>query len=87
MIIDIRKDVPAFQKYLRERIAAHLTGPDGKEPVSRVQFGFEFGQANWVAACARHTTGRRTRRRVDLGYRRDGRGESSVRAAGLADLA
>jgi hypothetical protein len=47
MIIDIRKDLPDFDAYLRQRIAAHMETA-GSEPVSRVQFGFEFGQANYV---------------------------------------
>jgi hypothetical protein len=44
MTIDIRKDLPDFLSYLRERIAAYTSG----EPVSRIQFGFEFGQSNYV---------------------------------------
>jgi hypothetical protein len=45
MIIDIRKDIPDFDSYLRERIAKDGAGSD---PVSRIQFGFEFGQTNYV---------------------------------------
>ena len=44
MLIDIRKDLPDFRAYLIERTQAH-PGPD---PVSRIQFGFEFGQTNYV---------------------------------------
>lgn len=47
MIIDIRKDVPEFRAYLTERTQAYSSNP-GKQPVSRIQFGFEFGQTNYV---------------------------------------
>jgi len=43
MIIDIRKDLPDFRAYLIGRTKAHVG-----EPVSRIQFGFEFGQTNYV---------------------------------------
>jgi hypothetical protein len=49
MIIDIRKDLPRFRKYLEERLAQHLRGPKKSKPVHRIDFGFEFGQQNWVA--------------------------------------
>jgi hypothetical protein len=44
MIIDIRQDIPDFRAYLEERTKAH----PGGQPVSRIQFGFEFGQTNFV---------------------------------------
>jgi len=44
MLIDIRKDLPDFHAYLTERIKAH----SAEKPVSQIQFGFEFGQSNYV---------------------------------------
>ena len=47
MIIDIRKDIPDFHAYLLQRTAVYSDNPSN-EPVGMIQFGFEFGQANYV---------------------------------------
>ena len=52
MVIDIRKDVPEFEKYVARRVSEHVAAlKKHKKPkaVARIDFGFEFGQANWVA--------------------------------------
>lgn len=49
MIIDIREDLPRFRQYLQRRLTQHLAGPEKASPVYRIDFGFEFGQSNWVA--------------------------------------
>lgn len=49
MIVDIRKDVPDFLAYIRERVANHVAASKKSkksEPVTRIDFGFEFGQGN-----------------------------------------
>lgn len=49
MIIDIRKDVPDFLAYIRRRVAEHVAASKKlKKPklVTRIDFGFEFGQGN-----------------------------------------
>lgn len=49
MIIDIRDDVPDFLAYIRRRVAAHAAASKKlKRPkrVTRIDFGFEFGQGN-----------------------------------------
>lgn len=48
-VVDIRQDVPDFLAYIRERVAEHVENSKGSqqpELVTRVDFGFEFGQAN-----------------------------------------
>ena len=47
MIIDIRKDLPDFRAYLVERTAAY-SRIASNQPVSRIHFGFEYGQTNYV---------------------------------------
>jgi hypothetical protein len=52
MVIDIRDDLPDLLDYVRRRVGEHLTSSPSRpsaEPVRIIQFGFEFGQANWVA--------------------------------------
>jgi hypothetical protein len=52
IIIDIRKDIPDFLKYLRKRVTSHMAKAakaKNPEPVRMITFGFEFGQANWAA--------------------------------------
>src|SRR5690348_5757226 len=44
MIIDIRKDLPDFGAYLIERTKAYSS----KQPNSQIDFGFEFGQSNYI---------------------------------------
>lgn len=49
MIVDIRKDIPDFLAYIRERVAQHVeaaTKSQTAESVTRIDFGFEFGQGN-----------------------------------------
>lgn len=49
MIIDIRQDVPDFVAYIRKRVAEQVaTSRKLKKPkqVTRIDFGFEFGQGN-----------------------------------------
>jgi bifunctional DNA-binding transcriptional regulator/antitoxin component of YhaV-PrlF toxin-antitoxin module len=49
MIVDIRQDVPDFLAYIRKRVGEHLaTSKKLKKPeqVTRIDFGFEFGQGN-----------------------------------------
>jgi hypothetical protein len=52
MIIDIRDDVPDFLQYVQLRVNKQVESLK-KRPtpalISRIDFGFEFGQANWVA--------------------------------------
>jgi len=48
MIVDIRDDIPDFLSYVRTRVKAQAAKKKSP-PVSAIQFGFEFGQANWVA--------------------------------------
>lgn len=52
VIVDIRNDMPDFLAYVRKRVADHVKTigkrrDDGS--VRMIEFGFEFGQANWVA--------------------------------------
>lgn len=52
MVIDIRDDIPEFEKYVARRVADYIASAKEQKkpkPVSRIDFGFEFGQANWVA--------------------------------------
>lgn len=52
LIIDIREDVPDFLEYARKRVAQHVAKTKRQkepDPVRIIQFGFEFGQANWIA--------------------------------------
>lgn len=53
MIIDIRDDLPDLAEYVRKRVEQQVTSTaksGGRvPPVSGLTFGFEFGQANWVA--------------------------------------
>ena len=52
MIVDIRDDVPELLEYVRRRVDEHLTTAAKVKdlpPVKIIEFGFEFGQANWVA--------------------------------------
>ncbi len=52
MTIDIREDVPHFLDYVKRRVAEHVaksTTQKDLPPVKMIDFGFEFGQANWVA--------------------------------------
>lgn len=52
MVIDIRDDIPEFEKYVARRVSEHMAAAKKLKkprPVSRIDFGFEFGQANWVA--------------------------------------
>ena len=52
MVIDIRKDVPEFEKYVARRVSEHVAASKKHKKmkaVARIDFGFEFGQANWVA--------------------------------------
>ena len=49
MIVDIRKDVPDFMAYIRQRVAEQAVAPKksgAPDRVSRIDFGFEFGQGN-----------------------------------------
>ena len=49
MIIDIRHDLPDFMAYIRQRVAEQVSASKKlKRPklVSRIDFGFEFGQGN-----------------------------------------
>lgn len=48
MTIDIRNDLPEFVAYIAKRVKEHLALAN-PAPVSRIDFGFEFGQSNWVA--------------------------------------
>jgi hypothetical protein len=51
MLIDIRKDVPDFLAYIRQRVKEHLAISQKQKkpkPVTRIDFGFEFGQGNWT---------------------------------------
>src|SRR4051812_16851853 len=52
MIIDIREDVPELLDYVRRRVDEHVAKAAKVKklpPVKMIEFGFEFGQANWVA--------------------------------------
>ncbi len=52
MVIDIREDVPEMLEYVRQRVDAHLATVSKDKalpPVKMIEFGFEFGQGNWVA--------------------------------------
>ena len=49
MIIDIRDDLPEFRQYVLHRIEQHLDGAEKGSEVRQIDFGFEFGQDNWVA--------------------------------------
>ena len=52
MVIDIREDVPELLDYVRRRVDEHVAkAAKAKKlpPVKIIEFGFEFGQANWVA--------------------------------------
>ena len=52
MVIDIRKDVPEFEMYVARRVSEHVAASKKQKkpkPEARIDFGFEFGQANWVA--------------------------------------
>lgn len=47
MIVDIRKDIPDFLAYIRGRVAQHVAESKkskGADPITRIDFGFEFGQ-------------------------------------------
>lgn len=46
MTIDIRDDLPDFLAYITARVEQQKNDPT---PVTRIDFGFEFGQSNWVA--------------------------------------
>ncbi|MCA9135559.1 MAG: hypothetical protein KDB00_02340 [Planctomycetales bacterium] len=49
MIVDIRKDVPDFLAYIRKRVAEQVAASKKlkrPKPVTRIDFGFEFGQGN-----------------------------------------
>lgn len=49
MIIDIRDDLADFRQYVLRRMEQQVKGPDKSLPVHQIDFGFEFGQQNWVA--------------------------------------
>ena len=52
MIVDIREDIPDFLEYVRKRVEEHVAKAKKAKkpaPVKIIEFGFEFGQANWVA--------------------------------------
>ena len=52
MIIDIREDVPELLEYVKRRVDEHVAKAATKNnlpPVKMIEFGFELGQANWVA--------------------------------------
>ena len=49
LTIDFRNDVPDFLDYVRCRVADFIRTAAAGERVSRIDFGFEFGQGNWVA--------------------------------------
>lgn len=52
MVIDIREDVPELLDYVRRRVDEHVAQAANARklpPVTRIDFGFEIGQANWVA--------------------------------------
>jgi hypothetical protein len=52
MVIDIREDVPELLEYVRRRVDEHVAKAANVKklpPVKMIEFGFEFGQANWVA--------------------------------------
>jgi hypothetical protein len=51
MIIDIRDDIPVFLDYVSKRVAEQvklMAKQKKPQPVTRIDFGFEFGQQNWV---------------------------------------
>ena len=50
--IDIREDIPDFLAYVRRRVNGFIAKSKKQKITQRVkmiEFGFEFGQANWVA--------------------------------------
>ena len=49
LIVDIRDDLPDFREYLERRLAQELAGSEKSDPVYQINFGFEFGESNWVA--------------------------------------
>jgi hypothetical protein len=51
MILDIREEVPILLEYVRNRFTSHIekTKDESLPPVGMIDFGFEFGQSNWVA--------------------------------------
>ena len=50
IVIDIRKDVPDLMTYVEQRVEHQLTKARSRnKTVKMIDFGFEFGQANWVA--------------------------------------
>src|SRR5262245_26055282 len=52
MIIDIREEIPELLQYVRHRVDQHATKAAKIQklpPVTMIEFGFEFGQSNWVA--------------------------------------
>lgn len=49
MIVDVREDLGDFREYVLQRVKQHIETADGASPVRRIDFGFEFGQSNWVA--------------------------------------
>ena len=51
MIIDIRDDIPVFLEYVIKRVAEQgkrMAKQRKPQPITRIDFGFEFGQQNWV---------------------------------------
>jgi hypothetical protein len=49
MIVDIREDLRDFRKYVLRRVKQHIKASKRPLPIRRIDFGFEFGQSNWVA--------------------------------------
>lgn len=52
MVIDIREDVRELLEYVRRRVDEHIAKAAKVKklpPVKMIEFGFEFGQGNWVA--------------------------------------
>lgn len=50
-VIDMREEVPELMDYVRRRVGEHVANAArlGLPPVKMIEFGFELGQANWVA--------------------------------------
>lgn len=51
MVIDIRDDIPVFLEYVGKCVAEQvklMAKQKKPQPVTRIDFGFEFGEQNWV---------------------------------------
>lgn len=49
IIVDIRAEAPEFLDYVRRRVTDFAGSALAGERVNRIDFGFEFGQGNWIA--------------------------------------